>query len=352
MSSPAEVLAAAEAAVRDGLTRIAAHAPGAILPEDVLGERQRLAGPGFVPRSAFRILQAADGWLALSLPRESDCELLPALIQGLVGEPWEAVASWLVTRPLEQAESRAVLLGLPAARIPRPGQAPRRPPVIAAAGGPRTPVERPLVVDLSSLWAGPLAARLLGLVGARVLKVESVARPDGGSLGPPEFFRVMHAGHESKVIDFADRAALRGVLESADIVIEASRPRALRQLGLRAEEFAARGSVWVSITAYGRDDANAMRVGFGDDVAAGAGLVAYLGGVPRAIGDALGDPITGVAAAAAALDQLATGGGAVLDVSMHDVCCEVAARIGTAGGRGLSRRRRSGVSEGRRAPRS
>ena len=102
-------------------------------------------------------------------------------------------------------------------------------------------------------------------------------------------------------------------------------------LGLLAEDFAAAGTVWASITAYGRDEENALRVGFGDDVAAGAGLVAWTSEGPRAVGDALGDPLTGIAAAAAVVEQLAAGRGAVLDVSMHDVCSRVAAGIASAG---------------------
>jgi len=332
MSSPAEVRAAAEAAVRQGIARIAAHAPAADLPgASLLDERLRLAGPGFEPRSAFRILRATDGWFGLSLPRESDRELVPALVEDEVTDPWDAVARWLVSRPLVEAQARAVLLGLPAAGIPAPGGAPRREPVVATPGGARPGAARPTVVDLSSLWAGPLAARLLGLAGARVIKVESRTRPDGARFGPPAFFRAMHAGHESVVLDFADPRALRALIATADVVIEASRPRALRQLGLLAEDVAAAGTVWASITAYGRDEENALRVGFGDDVAAGAGLVAWTSEGPRAVGDALGDPLTGVAAAAAVVEQLATGCGAVLDVSMHDVCSGVAAGIASAG---------------------
>ena len=44
-------------------------------------------------------------------------------------------------------------------------------------GGPRTVVERPLVVDLTSLWAGPLTGGLLAEAGARVVQ--------GGGRGSP-----------------------------------------------------------------------------------------------------------------------------------------------------------------------
>ena len=54
--------------------------------------------------------------------------------------------------------------------------------VAAASALPAAEFEidpHPLVVDLSALWAGPLCAHLLGLAGARVVKVESLGRPDG-----------------------------------------------------------------------------------------------------------------------------------------------------------------------------
>jgi crotonobetainyl-CoA:carnitine CoA-transferase CaiB-like acyl-CoA transferase len=95
-----------------------------------------------------------------------------------------------------------------------------------------------LVADLSSLWAGPLCTHLLQQAGARVVKVESVHRPDGARNGPAAFFDLLHGGQEAVAIDFRHedgRSALRRLLAAADIVVEASRPRALEQLGIVAE---------------------------------------------------------------------------------------------------------------------
>jgi crotonobetainyl-CoA:carnitine CoA-transferase CaiB-like acyl-CoA transferase len=110
---------------------------------------------------------------------------------------------------------------------------------------------------------------------------------------------------------------MAALVDAADIVIEASRPRALTGFGLDAEAAVAAGTTWVSITAGGRTSA---RVGFGDDVAAAAGLVALdAGGVPVFCGDALADPLTGLTAAALALTAPADGSGVLWDVSMADV---------------------------------
>ena len=67
-----------------------------------------------------------------------------------------------------------------------------------------------VVADLSSMWAGPLCARLLGLAGADVIKVETPGRPDGARSGNREFFDWLHAGHRSLAADFR-RHAGRGV---------------------------------------------------------------------------------------------------------------------------------------------
>ena len=327
--APASALAGA-LAVFELLTRARTGAAVADLPgTGLLGERAALAGfARRAPRSvggAFRALRAEDGWLGLSLARDDDIALLPALTgTQLDGEPWPAVSAWLAGRELGPVVAQARLLGLPAAPVPSGPVAVRRPPVLGSPGGPREPSGRraPLVVDLTSLWAGPLCAHLLGLAGARVVKVESRTRPDGARAGAPAFFDLLHAGHLSVALDFGapdDLAALRRLLARADVVLEASRPRALRQLGVDAEEYVAAGAVWASLTGYGRTGADAQQVGYGDDVAAAAGLVAHCDGVPYPVGDAIADPLAGAYAAAAVAAALLSPRGQLLDVSMYDV---------------------------------
>ena len=56
---------------------------------------------------------------------------------------------------------------------------------------------------------------------------------------------------------------------------------------------------------------------FGDDAAAAGGLVRWTpSGAPRFLGDALADPITGLAAALGALKGLDEGGGVLVDVAL------------------------------------
>ena len=285
-----------------------------------------------------RLVEAADGWLAANLARPDDRDAVPAWIGcGLDEEPWAALEAVARGAPAAELAEAGQALGIPVAvvggaeddqwrfRGAEPG-----PRIVRLAPGCGEAVHRPLVIDLSSLWAGPLCAHLLGVAGARVIKVESIGRPDAARWGPKAFFDRLHAGHESVALDFATaegRGQLARLIGRADLVIEASRPRALEQLGIGPEAaFAANpGLVWVSLTAYGRTGPWRNRVGFGDDAAAAGGLVVWEAGRPMFVGDALADPVAGVMAATGALRALAAGGGVLVDVALREAAAFVAA---------------------------
>jgi crotonobetainyl-CoA:carnitine CoA-transferase CaiB-like acyl-CoA transferase len=302
-----------------------------------------------------RLLRTRDGWAAVSCARPDDPALLGALIGASVAaDPWPALTGWLAEHSGAELAERAELLGVAAAPVgpDRAGPvctaaAPPPSPVAAAPPSPLAtalpaplatalpapvaarPVRGLLVVDFSALWAGPLCAHLLGLAGARVVKVETPTRPDGARRGAAAFYELLHGGHRSVVLDPetpGGRRAMAALVAAADIVVESSRPRALAGFGLDAEATVAAGASWVSITSHGR---GSNRVGFGDDVAAGSGLVAHgRDGAPLFCGDALADPLTGLTAAALAMTAPAGGGGVLWDVAMSDV---VAATLGPAG---------------------
>ncbi len=193
---------------------------------------------------------------------------------------------------------------------------------------PDEPAHRPpLVVDLTALWAGPLCTDVLRRLGAEVVKVESTRRPDGARTGSPAFHDLLNHGKRSVALDLASpegRRVLRGLVEAADVVVTSSRARAVEQIGLDPDAFLAGGDdrVWVAITAHGWD---VDRVGFGDDAAAAAGLVAWgADGRPRFAGDALADPLTGSLAARLAHRAWEAGGRWFLDVPLAGVARRVA----------------------------
>jgi len=309
----------------------------------LLGERAAILGlrrRGRVsPGGACRLLHAADGFLALQLARPDDRALLPAWLErDVVTEPWAAVTDALPERTAREWVARGRLLGLAVAEASAPGAATCSGVRLRRIGRPRERGPgRPRIVDLSSLWAGPLCTQLLGLAGARVVKVESTARPDGARLGSARFFDLLNAGKASVALDFTSprgRDRLLRLLECADVVVEASRPRALRQLGIDAEALlaAAPGLVWVSITGYGREEPEASWVAFGDDAAVAAGLAVATGdaAAPIFCADAIADPLAGLAAAVATRRALERGGGCLIEVSLAGVARQALGPVAAA----------------------
>jgi crotonobetainyl-CoA:carnitine CoA-transferase CaiB-like acyl-CoA transferase len=238
-------------------------------------------------------------------------------------------------RPWRELVDFARVLGLPAAGV---GEV-----AATSTEAPQVPLGKPgdqprlarTGVDLSSLWAGPLCGAVLAAHGAAVVKVESARRPDPSREATPEFFHRLNAGKGELALDFdvaSDRARLRDMILAADVVITSARPRAFAQLGLApAEIFAARPDlVWVAISGYGWTGPEADRVAFGDDAAAAGGLVSWTPRGPRFIGDALGDPLTGLAAAVGALRALSEGGGVVVDAALARTSAGAAAELSRA----------------------
>jgi CoA-transferase family III len=293
----------------------------------LLGERATLLGfqrHGDVScGGGTRLLRTANGWIALSLARPDDAELLPAWL-GVQrpADPWPAIIMAVCARAASEVVDSGVELGLPVAHLGE--RAHDRAAVAATRLGDAPPLARLealRVVDLSSLWAGPLAGQLLAAAGMDVVKIESTRRPDGARRGPAAFYDLMNAAKASVALDLEARAevdALRRLLLSADVVIESSRPRALEQLGVDAAEIVSTGTarVWLSITGHGRDDPHRHRVAFGDDAAVAGGLVARDAIGPVFCADAIADPATGLLAATAVIDRLTAGGRWLVDVAL------------------------------------
>jgi hypothetical protein len=299
----------------------------------LLGERAALAGlsrNGPVSAGgACRFVRAADGWVAVNLARPDDFALLPALLEDEAAADWEGLHRAAMALSVADLVDRGRLLGL---AVAAEGETPAGGWFVAeqiAAAAPRP--GPPLVLDLSSLWAGPLCGHILGLLGARVFKVESLARPDGARLGPPEFYALMNAGKASVALDFAapeGLAQLRRLMARADIVIDSARPRAWAQLGLDPAEIIAGnpGLTWLSITGHGR--ANGYWAAYGDDAGVAAGLSAAAprpGGRPVFVGDAIADPLTGLHAALLAWASWRAGGGRLVAVALSGVAAHALA---------------------------
>jgi hypothetical protein len=274
---------------------------------------------------ATRLLATADGWCAIALPRADDIATVPALLEAgtVPGDPWMALSGWAATRSTEAVVARGQLLDIAIAGL---GEVCAEPPTVRRCRsqvGPRR-VDGLLVADLSALWAGPLCAQLLARAGAVVVKVESPSRPDGTRAGEPAFFNWMNFGKLSYAVDFDnDTDALRRLLTAADIVIEGSRPPALRRRQLSADDVPGRpGRIWLRIRGY---RGQPHRSAFGDDAAVAGGLVGTGTHGPVFCADAIADPLTGLEAARAVGQSVRRGGGEVIDVSMAQVAARYAA---------------------------
>jgi hypothetical protein len=307
---------------------------GAVFPDaaSLLGERAAIHG--FRSREYLschggcRFYRTGDGWVALNLAREADREMLPALfgVEGAV-DPVTEFASMTE----QEAVARGRLLGMAIAGLSERAASPAT--RILAAGGTRVASRRPRVLDLSALWAGPLASRLLRIAGADVIRVESAGREDPLEASDPAHFAVLAEGKSKIRLDLrspAGRDELLSLIDECDIVIEAARPRALRQMGIDADAVVAarKGLIWVTITGHGIDGDAGEWVGFGDDAGVAGGLSRALydaSGLVGFVGDAIGDPLTGLYAAETALRHFCGGTGARLVLSMSGIVAQAVA---------------------------
>ena len=230
--------------------------------------------------------------------------------------------------------------------------APTRATSLVGAARPAPRSAETVVVELGSLWAGPLCGSLLRQRPARtVVKVESTERPDGARRGPS---RVLRPPQRRQAIDrrstssTADgRAGARATARAGrrgDRGIAASRPRAARHRRRRDRLGGGGPRSWLSITGHGRREPERDWVAFGDDAAVAGGLVVHDERGPVFCADAIADPITGVVAAGAVLEALREGGRWLVDVALSAVAASLAGPTLPVDRAGRASRRRTRVA--------
>ena len=263
-------------------------------------------------RELCRLLDMDDGGLDYSSPeglaklsdREWNKVVLQRVIDGFAGrtaDEWEAallqqpaavakcntLAEWLAH---DQARIEELVVGTlvgPPVRIGRvPGErrsGRRHGSEQGALGGHR-------IVDLSSFWAGPLAARLLAELGADVVKVE----PPGGEGGfqlMPVLPNIYVDGNRSKrglVLDLkaaGDRARLLDLVAASDVVVENAMAGAWERLGLDEARLRAVNPslVYARAKGFGVAGPLAARPSFDYVVQAATGMEMAQGGGARAV---------------------------------------------------------------------
>ncbi|WP_432034001.1 CaiB/BaiF CoA transferase family protein [Streptomyces antibioticus] len=206
------------------------------------------------------------------------------------------------------------------------------------AGPPTSPPAGPLsglrVLDLATLFAGPMAATLLGDFGAEVIKVEHPGRPDPSRGHGPSKDGVglwwKHLGRNKRTITLnlstpGGRATLLRLAASADVIVENFRPGTLEKWDLGWEELSAANPrlVLTRVTGFGQFGPYAHRPGFGTLAEAMSGFAAITGepdAPPVLPPFGLADSIAGLATAYAVMTALAardrTGEGQVVDMAL------------------------------------
>ena len=236
--------------------------------------------------------------------------------------------------------------------VPAPGEhtgqiesrAPRPPGTEPAA----LPLHGVRVIDFTAWWAGPIASHSLALLGADVVKIESVQRPDGmrfASTRPPttdqwwEWGMVFHGANTNKRAITLDLRSPEGVavaerlIADADVVIENFTPRVMEGFGLTWERLSALNPrlIMTRMPAFGLDGAWRNNTGFAQTMEQLTGMAAITGypdedpQIPRGPCD----PLAGMHAVFATLGALEerdrTGRGRLVEVTMVAAALNAAA---------------------------
>ncbi|MFC8199755.1 CaiB/BaiF CoA transferase family protein [Streptomyces sp. NPDC057298] len=196
------------------------------------------------------------------------------------------------------------------------------------------PLDGLRVLDLATLFAGPLAATMLGDFGAEVIKVEHPRRPDPSrGHGPSKdgiglWWKLLGRNKRTMTLDLSTdggRATLLRLAATTDVIIENFRPGTLEKWDLGWEELSAANPrlVLTRVTGFGQFGPYSRRPGFGTLAEAMSGFAAITGepdAPPTLPPFGLADSIAGLATAYAVMTALAgrdrTGRGQVVDMAI------------------------------------
>jgi crotonobetainyl-CoA:carnitine CoA-transferase CaiB-like acyl-CoA transferase len=244
-----------------------------------------------------------------------------------------------------------------------------RPPKAPAEHGHELPLTGVRVLDLTAWWAGPSASAMLAALGADVIHVESVTRPDGMRFTSGvstnrdnwwDYSALFHTSNTNKrdlTLDLArpeGRALALRMIEHSDIVVENYTPRVIEQFDLGWDVVHATNprTVMVRMPAFGLDGPWRDRPGFAQTMEQVTGLAWLTGHVddqPR-IQRGPCDPNGGMHAVVGALVALEvrdrTGVGSLVESTMFEAALNISAELiveWTAYGNSLCR-------EGSRSP--
>lgn len=238
---------------------------------------------------------------------------------------------------------------VPAERVEAPGGVYQQP-----ANAPPPPGDRPLtglrIIDFTAFWAGPFATHYLAAMGADVIKVESIQRPDGmrfQSVRPPTserwwewsaLFQTVNLGKRGITLDLSRPAGVtlvKRLLAGADVAVENFSPRVMDNLGLVYDELAGLNPrlIMVRMPAFGLGGPWRDRVGFAQTMEQLTGM-AWLTGFadgPPVLPRGPCDPLAGLHALVALLVALEhrarSGQGQLVEATMVESALNAAAEL-------------------------
>ncbi|MEV0153736.1 CoA transferase [Micromonospora sp. NPDC050686] len=319
-------LASARTGRRPDIALDRAHVAAAMRSEVWLRDADGRGIDGFAPLS--RLWRAADGWVrthanypwhrtallaSLGVNDGCDAEVQAQLADAIVARPALEVervvyaAGGLAVAARTQAQWQADGQSSAMGTSPLVGMVPLSRGSLPLAEPGQLPASGVKVLDLTRVIAGPVGTRMLGALGADVLRVDDPHRPE----------LALHAvdgviGKASTSLDASTengRQALHRLLDQADVLVTGYRPGALRRLGLDPDQVADQhpGTIVVTLSAWGTAGTWGTRRGFDSlvQIATGIGWATSTDGIqPGALPCQLLDHATGYLIAAGALAAL------------------------------------------------
>lgn len=201
---------------------------------------------------------------------------------------------------------------------------------VAPGAGPLQGVR---VLEVTKIWAGPYTGKLLALLGAEVIRVESYDSLDATrafgnkDINDAPGFQAINPGKYSVQLSTKGpegRRLVQELVKVSDIFIENLRPGAARRMGLGYESLRAikHDIIAVSMSMHGQEGPLSYQTGYAPCFSALAGIchmAGYEDGPPVLLNQRYGDSSYGTAAAYAAvialLHRRRTGEGQFVDVS-------------------------------------
>ncbi|HUZ55122.1 MAG TPA: CoA transferase [Streptosporangiaceae bacterium] len=200
---------------------------------------------------------------------------------------------------------------------------------------PRASMHGVRVIDCATLFAGPMAATILGDFGADVIKVEHPAKGDPSRGHGPQkdgiglWWKILGRNKQTVTLNLGrSRGAeiFRDLVASADVLIENFRPGTMERWGLGPDELLSINPrlVMARVTGFGQFGPYAQRAGFGTLAESMSGFAAMTGdpdGPPTLPPFGLADGVTALTTAIAILMALyrrdtGAGSGQVIDLAI------------------------------------